>query len=59
MILALGKTLDVKVIAEGVETEPQRNFLETAGCRFFQGYVFGHPMPSEEFTIFMRANQQR
>ncbi len=48
-----------KVIAEGVETEPQRNFLETAGCRFFQGYVFGHPMPSEEFTIFMRANQQR
>lgn len=44
-IVALGQTLNLTVIAEGVETQEQRDFLEAAGCNNFQGYFFGHPAP--------------
>jgi diguanylate cyclase (GGDEF)-like protein/PAS domain S-box-containing protein len=44
-IIKLGETLGLSVIAEGVETEEQRAFLESHGCRNFQGYLFGRPMP--------------
>ncbi|MDP2005632.1 MAG: EAL domain-containing protein [Rubrivivax sp.] len=44
-ILALGQNLGMDVIAEGVETEAQRAFLAAAGCRQFQGYLFGRPLP--------------
>ena len=39
----------MNVIAEGVETEQQREFLERNGCHAYQGYLFGKPMPIEEF----------
>jgi diguanylate cyclase (GGDEF)-like protein/PAS domain S-box-containing protein len=42
-ILALGKSLNISVIAEGVETEQQRDYLASVGCQFFQGYLFGKP----------------
>jgi diguanylate cyclase (GGDEF)-like protein/PAS domain S-box-containing protein len=48
-IVALGDTLDLRVIAEGVETEAQRDALLRIGCRHFQGYLFGRPGPAEEF----------
>ncbi len=44
-ILALAKSLDLTVVAEGVETEGQRDFLCSHGCQGFQGYLFGRPMP--------------
>lgn len=44
-IIAMAHNLDLKVIAEGVEDEAQRQFLMDNGCDHFQGYLFGRPMP--------------
>ena len=41
------------VIAEGVETEAQRQFLNDNGCHFYQGYLFSKPLPIDEFTDFV------
>ena len=54
-IIAKGHTLGMRVIAEGVETEVQRKFLETRGCDAFQGYVYGPAVPSDEFTRYLRT----
>jgi EAL domain-containing protein (putative c-di-GMP-specific phosphodiesterase class I) len=48
-ILGLGHTLGLDVIAEGVETESQRDFLAAHGCRAYQGYFFGRPVAAEQF----------
>ncbi|MEH6633784.1 MAG: EAL domain-containing protein [Halopseudomonas aestusnigri] len=42
-ILAMTASLEIEVIAEGVETEAQRNFLRRRGCNFYQGYLFSRP----------------
>ncbi len=48
-IIALGHNLGLKVVAEGVETEQQIDFLRANQCDELQGYYFGRPMPGEEF----------
>ncbi|MAL97748.1 MAG: GGDEF domain-containing protein [Alteromonadaceae bacterium] len=48
-IVALGKSMGLTVIAEGVETEAHWRLLVEMGCSAHQGYLFGHPMPVEEF----------
>ncbi len=48
-ILALAKSLDLQVVAEGVETAGQLSFLKLHGCEGFQGYLFGRPVPVEAF----------
>jgi diguanylate cyclase (GGDEF)-like protein/PAS domain S-box-containing protein len=48
-ILGLGHTLGLEVIAEGVETADQRDFLALHGCRAFQGFLFGRPVAAEQF----------
>lgn len=49
-IVALGQTLNLRIVAEGVETPEQRDFLTRLGCSSLQGYLLGRPMPAEEFT---------
>jgi len=48
-ILALAQSLGLEVIAEGVETAPQRDFLARHGCHAYQGYLFSQPVPLEQF----------
>jgi diguanylate cyclase (GGDEF)-like protein/PAS domain S-box-containing protein len=50
-ILAMSQSLGLDVIAEGVETEAQRTFLQDNGCNAFQGYLFGKPMPISEWPM--------
>jgi EAL domain-containing protein (putative c-di-GMP-specific phosphodiesterase class I) len=47
-IIHLGKTLRLKVLAEGIETKEQRDFLTAAGCDEAQGYLLAKPMPAAE-----------
>jgi diguanylate cyclase (GGDEF)-like protein/PAS domain S-box-containing protein len=51
-IVALAQSLGLSVIAEGVETEAQRDFLAESGCHAYQGYFFGRPLPIESFKEF-------
>jgi diguanylate cyclase (GGDEF)-like protein/PAS domain S-box-containing protein len=48
-IIAMGRTLHLDVIAEGVETESQHAFLHENGCTAFQGYLFSRPVPARDF----------
>jgi diguanylate cyclase (GGDEF)-like protein len=52
MIIALARTLHVDVIAEGVETAAQRDFLAAAGCLCFQGNLYSRPRPLASFETF-------
>jgi EAL domain-containing protein (putative c-di-GMP-specific phosphodiesterase class I) len=54
-IISLGHALGLSVIAEGVETETQRNHLVELGCHSFQGYLFSRPLPLDEFELFLSA----
>jgi EAL domain-containing protein (putative c-di-GMP-specific phosphodiesterase class I) len=47
--------MDLTVVAEGVETEGQRDFLARNGCREFQGYLFGRPAPVEALKLLARG----
>lgn len=51
-IITMGNNLGLQVIAEGVETQAQRAFLDEHGCHAFQGYLFSKPLPLEEFERF-------
>ncbi|MEX2647695.1 MAG: EAL domain-containing response regulator [Alphaproteobacteria bacterium] len=53
-IISLGQALGLKVIAEGVETEGQRQILRELGCRAAQGYLFSRPIPHDAFVAWAK-----
>ena len=55
-IVALAQILGLAVIAEGVETEAQRDFLAGHGCHSYQGFLYSRPLPLAEFERFMTAS---
>ena len=54
-VVALAHSLGLSVVAEGVETEGQRDFLLASGCKAFQGYLFGPPVPVHELDLLGRS----
>jgi len=55
-IIAMGKTLGMTVVAEGVETEEQLNFLRSHACDEMQGYYFSKPVEKDAFADLVRAH---
>jgi diguanylate cyclase (GGDEF)-like protein/PAS domain S-box-containing protein len=53
-IVAMARSLDIAVIAEGVETEQQQQMLLKNGCTNYQGYLYGKPLPIGEFDALLR-----
>ena len=53
-IITMGRTFDLNVISEGVETEAQFEFLDTHGSHAFQGFLFGKPVPLGQFETSLR-----
>ena len=54
-IINTAHNLNLNVIAEGVETEDQLTFLKSEGCKHYQGYYFGKPVPIEEFEVALQT----
>lgn len=58
-LIHIGKILKLTVIAEGVETPAQRDFLGAHGCHLYQGFLFSRPLAPRDFTCWARAHQRR
>lgn len=53
-IITMGRSLSLDVVAEGVETEGQREFLERHGCHTYQGYLYSKPLPIRQFEELLK-----
>jgi EAL domain-containing protein (putative c-di-GMP-specific phosphodiesterase class I) len=54
-VISLGQKLNLRVIAEGVETEAQAAFLRDINCDEMQGYLFSRPLPAQEIEVLLKA----
>ncbi|MGH8387525.1 MAG: putative bifunctional diguanylate cyclase/phosphodiesterase [Pseudomonas sp.] len=57
-IVALGQALGLRIVAEGVETDVQQDFLTQLGCDSLQGYLLGHPLPADRFMAQLHRTEQ-
>ena len=57
-VIALGRAMGLSVIAEGVETTEQRDFLTALDCHSYQGYLFGRPQPLEQFELLKGLSEK-
>ena len=57
-IIGLARNLELKVVAEGVETPNQHQLLALAGCGSAQGYLFAEPMPAKSVGVFIESNRR-
>jgi len=55
-IITLANSLGISVIAEGVESNAQKDFLARQGCHAYQGYLFSRPLPVEDFEHFLQLS---
>jgi predicted signal transduction protein with EAL and GGDEF domain len=55
--MALARTLNTGVVAEGVECEPEARELERLGCRYAQGFFFSRPLPAGSIDLLLSANR--
>ena len=53
IIVSLGKALNMSVLAEGVETQRQLDFVIAEGCQYYQGYLFSKPLPEPELLTLI------
>lgn len=58
-LIAMAHSLDLAIVAEGVETPDQREFLIARGCEEAQGFLYAKPLPNQEFIEFVRAAESR
>ncbi|TMV48723.1 EAL domain-containing protein [Paenibacillus mesophilus] len=58
-IIDMAHGLKLKVVAEGVETQEQLEVLQSLECDYIQGYLFSHPLSSEDFEKFLRAETHK
>ena len=58
-IIAMGRSLGLNVLAEGVETPEQLAFLRERGCDSYQGYLFSRPVPAEQFARLLQAQAEK
>jgi len=56
-MIAIGRHMQLTVIAEGVETGKQRDILTKLGCERFQGYFFSTPLPEQDFLAWLDNKQ--
>jgi EAL domain-containing protein (putative c-di-GMP-specific phosphodiesterase class I) len=56
-VISLARQLNLKALAEGVETEAQLAFLRVRGCDSFQGYLFCRPQPAAEIDALLRQHR--
>ncbi|MBS0307949.1 MAG: EAL domain-containing protein [Proteobacteria bacterium] len=56
MVIMLGHSLGLKIVAEGVETQAQLAFLQAHGCDQIQGYLYSPPIPAEEFEVLLQKD---
>jgi diguanylate cyclase (GGDEF)-like protein/PAS domain S-box-containing protein len=58
LILALGRSLKLAIVAEGVETQSQADFLQACGCETAQGYLYSRPQPAAQIEDWLRAHAE-